>query len=90
LRRFDVEVEPLGAAWRFGAGSSPLLADLHRREDVSAYRALDRALRSVRASGGVHFLPPWDEETTAEWLSRFQVAENDGSPVSRPVAVTDR
>src|SRR5262249_25576077 len=68
LRRSDVDVEPLGDAWRLGAGSSPLLGDLHRREDVSAYRALDRALRPVRASGGVNFLPPWDDETTAEWL----------------------
>jgi hypothetical protein len=71
-----VRVEPFGegesAGVVFRAGDRPQPGDVNRREVPRAYAEVDRRLRAVRASEGIHFYAPWSAATTEAWLRRFE------------------
>jgi hypothetical protein len=68
-----VEVHDLGGTWMLRAGPRPERGDVNRLWIPTAYREADALLRPIRADGGgLDFLPPWDEASTAKWLRRFE------------------
>ncbi len=69
-----VGVGSAGEALVLRAGARPEAGDANWRHLPDAYARVDRLLRSVRASGGLHFLAPWSERTTEDWLARFEGA----------------
>jgi hypothetical protein len=68
----QVAVEPLGSAVMLRAGAQPERGDINRLRIPPAYREADAMVRPLRAREGIDFLPPWDEATTSEWLTRFE------------------
>jgi hypothetical protein len=71
-----VRVEAFGEGESAGvvlrAGERPQPGDVNRREVPRAYAEVDRRLRAVRASEGIHFYAPWSAATTEAWLRRFE------------------
>jgi Protein of unknown function (DUF3396) len=69
----NVEVLDLGGTWMLRAGPRPERGDVNRLWIPPAYREADALLRPIRSTGeGLDFLQPWDEESTARWLRRFE------------------
>lgn len=54
------------------AGDRPVAGDTNRFGLPPAYRAADALVRAVRAREDIHFLFPWTEKTTTDWLRRFE------------------
>ncbi len=65
-------VEPCGEATLVQAGEAPQMGDVNRADFPQAYREADALLGVLRPQSTVHFLYPWSEDTTAEWLARFE------------------
>ncbi|MCH9688026.1 MAG: DUF3396 domain-containing protein [Deltaproteobacteria bacterium] len=61
-----------GPCRAYQAGARPSLGDVNRGETLSDLRALDSHLRGVRASTGIHLMPPWDADSSAQWLERLE------------------
>lgn len=68
----DVVVEEAGSAKVLRAGASPQPGDVNRDDRPRAYAEVDRRLRRIRASEGLHFYAPWTSATTESWLRRFE------------------
>jgi hypothetical protein len=60
------------------AGDAPSVLDVNWGESQVSYRAADSLCGPWRAKGGLNFFAPWDEESTARWLDRFQA--DDAEP----------
>ena len=69
-----VTVQPCGEGVVLRAGDKPEAGDVNRRIVPRAYVRVDRRIRSVRASEGIHFYDPWSASTTEAWLRRFEDA----------------
>lgn len=68
-----VRVSKLGDTTLLVAGDRPMPGDINRRQLPPAYVAADAMVRPIRASKGLHFLHPWTEATTEQWLRRFEL-----------------
>lgn len=73
LERFDVHRLPHGIA--VVAGDRPRVGDVRRKEDLSAYRRVGRALAKLRTPDLVAFIDNkdgiGDDKRTREWLGYF-------------------
>lgn len=67
-----VAVDACGPHVVLTAGAAPEEGDLNRRKLPLAYAQADEMIRPVRASSGVDFYEPWDENSTEGWLRRFE------------------
>lgn len=70
----SVEVDSDGPIWVAKAGRQPERGDHNRRDYPKEYKEVDRALRSIRATGEIDFGEPFDKTTSTEWIERFQRA----------------
>ena len=62
----------MGDAIVLQAGDAPEPGDVNRLDVPMSYRRADQMVRPVRARAG-NFSMPWDERTTEEWLTRFEL-----------------
>jgi hypothetical protein len=69
-----VSVSKAGDAICLRAGERPLPGDANRSDVPAAYVRADRKIRPIRAIDGIHFMAPWTESTTRDWLTRFERA----------------
>jgi hypothetical protein len=67
-----VSLSAIGECICLRAGKAPARGDVNRGDFPPAYARVDAALRSLRASTGVHFMTPWSEKTSLAWLRRFE------------------
>lgn len=67
-----VAISPLGNSTLLKAGAHPERGDHNWQQYPAAYRRADQLIRSVRACADLDFLEPWDEETTEQWLRRYE------------------
>jgi hypothetical protein len=65
-------VETRGELTLVQAGDAPEVGDVNRPDFPRAYRDADALLGVLRPQSTVHFLYPWSEDSTAEWLTRFE------------------
>jgi hypothetical protein len=69
-----VTASKAGDAICLRAGERPLRGDVNRNDVPAAYVRADRKIKPIRASDGIHFMAPWTESTTHDWLVRFERA----------------
>jgi hypothetical protein len=71
----SVQVFQVGNCLALQAGEAPSAGDINRLIFPPGYQAADamvRKVRSPRPTDSIHFLHPWDADTSARWLRRFE------------------
>jgi hypothetical protein len=54
------------------AGEAPSRIDVNRCDSARAYANVDALLRDFCPRDGVNFFAPWDDDSSARWLSRLE------------------
>ncbi|KYF49763.1 hypothetical protein BE04_24720 [Sorangium cellulosum] len=67
-----VQVVPAGANVMLRAGETPERGDTNRLYLPRAYVEADEMIRPVRARSCLNFGRPWTEQSTQDWLQRFE------------------